>query len=246
MKTATLYKYGLHYGEESIVEGNEKSGMLYFSGCHLRCSFCYVPEMSRETDILLPNYEHVLKALKELEDKGAKNFNLISVTHFWPSVLSLVANYATSLPWVIKLSGYEPLSFIRSLILCRHTVLNIDFKVWSSSSATRVGLPSNYGLRAVETILHLHSQALFQWTAAHKLSRGILIRHLWMPGFEEDSYAIFSFLSELKFQGPVNLMTHFINPLQHKLIRPADNFIENCKNITKGKLPLFLMDGEKV
>lgn len=196
MSSIPVYKSGIHSGEERIVPGNDRSGMVFFSGCHLACNFCYTPETSvyrlgESFDAL-----EFRRVLQDLIGKGAKNINLISPTHVWGDIESLMVDLPV--PLVLKVSGYES----RGMVARMATVADYfvpDFKVHGAELAKRVGLPANYGKIASAAI------------RAMSEARPTLVRHLMMPGCFEDSRNVVRELADMKYSGTLNLMTHFIS-----------------------------------
>ncbi len=214
MKVRVL-KTGIHRGEEAIVWGNDRSGMIVFSGCHLTCNFCYTPETSvlkLGEDLEVDEW---LNRVAGLLAEGAHNIALISPTHFWarvePALAILKAGMGRDIPLVLKVSGYESPSF-SARMADLGDVLVPDFKVWSAEVARRVGLPENYGemaLGSIRTLMKTHGQE--RWNSG-KLQRGIVVRHLLMPGCEPDSLEVVEALGRIGYRGTFNLMTYFVAP----------------------------------
>lgn len=229
MKPIRIYKIGMHFGEEPVVVGNDRSGMINFSGCHLSCTFCYTPETSvrREGTDYDPAQLPVL--VDKLVADGAKNLNLISPTHVFrwiaPELGRVRAKYGNSLPLVLKVSGYESLAMANEFRIA--DVLVPDFKVFGAHLAHQVGLPADYGTKAQEFIAALMKTHVPQFGADGNLHRGILVRHLLMPGAFADSQEVVKRLSEIGYRGYVNFMTRFIDPKRRKL------FTANSENVSE-------------
>jgi putative pyruvate formate lyase activating enzyme len=108
---------GIHFGEEGVVWGNDRSGMVVFSGCHLSCSFCYTPEASQLN--LGENFtaEEFKNLLAKLLAEGARNINLISPTHTWSVIESVLEKFkegaGKKIPLLLKFSGFESPALIR-------------------------------------------------------------------------------------------------------------------------------------
>lgn len=210
-----VLKTGIHRGEEAVVWGNDRSGMIVFSGCHLACNFCYTPETSvlkLGEDLAVDAW---LNRVAGLLAEGAHNIALISPTHFWaaiePALTKLKTGMGKDIPLILKVSGYESPAF-SGRMAALGDVLVPDFKVWGAQVAQRVGLPANYGemaLSSIRTQMATHGQE--RWDSG-KLQRGIIIRHLLMPGFEEDSVEVVEALGRIGYRGIFNLMTLFIAP----------------------------------
>lgn len=237
-----IYHYGLHRGEERIVVGNSRAGMINFSGCHLRCNFCYTPETSVDKQGTRFSADDFSALLEKLEKAGAQNINLISPTHLWPLLRPALALQG-QLPLVLKISGYESPGLIESMAELA-SVFVPDFKVWGEAAASDVNLPRNYGkvaLRALETMMKSHFTVQESNGA---LKRGILLRHLLMPGFTEDSLQVVAALREVGFAGHLNLMTYFIDPRSHALMSADAATVDRLREACQGAPFRILLNGK--
>jgi len=221
MKQIKVYRAGLHLGEENLIEGNRNSGMINFSGCHLNCHFCYTPETSKEWKGSDYSPETFVELCHDLVRRGARNLNLISPTQFFPLLAEplkvLRHRYGTLLPIVLKISGYESQPIIDLMVLTADVFVP-DFKVWDEKLALQVGLPQRYGtfaLSAISRMMETHGSP--QYSENHKLSRGILVRHLLMPNATEDSFQVLNHLGNIGYSGAINLMTYFYDPRNKKV-----------------------------
>jgi putative pyruvate formate lyase activating enzyme len=220
---ATVYRWGIHQGEEPFVVGNRRAGMVTFSGCHLRCQFCYTPETSVRKEGESMGEARFANLLETLVARGSENLTLISPTHVWPLIERPLTRFKQSfpIPVVAKISGYETPSLLKRLTGIADVVVP-DFKVLSSACAQKVNLPPDYGDRTSEAIGFL-SDTLGDGTRRDgRLTKGTVVRHLIMPGFEDDSLAVVERLNEIGYRGALNLMTHFIN-VNHPTLVTADS-----------------------
>lgn len=231
MKPIRIYSSGIHRGEESLVLGNEDSGVINFSGCHLACRSCYTPETSR--DHQGQDYDETLfvNLVENLLENGAKNINLISPTQWWNQLSkpleSIRAKYLNRFRLVIKISGYEPKELIKEMAtLC--DVFVPDFKVVSRTAAIRECLPVPYALvtaSAISQMLVTHRQNVFS-TDGH-LSKGIVVRHLILPHSPGEARSVIHQLNDIDFRGFLNFMTHFWEPSSRKLHRADATFVNS-------------------
>ncbi len=145
--------------------------------------------------------------------KGAKNINLISPTHYWariaPTLRSLREKRKETI--VLKISGYESLPLIRSMLLDAD-VLVPDFKVANANTALKYQLPKDYGTKTLAAISQMQDLIPNNHFRKGKLVRGFLIRHLIMPNELDNSFEVIEQLAQIKFKGILNLMTGFIHP----------------------------------
>lgn len=241
-----ILRSGIHGGEESVVSGNEKAGMVVFSGCHLACSFCYTPETSRwnlgqDTDAA--GFSQILEKLLAC---GARNINLISPTHVWnaiePVLKAFKQGVGKDVPLVLKFSGFESPALIRRFATVAD-VLVPDFKLWDAAKAVSVSLPARYGAvaqAAVKEMVRTHGEVV--WNQG-SLRRGIVLRHLLMPDFETDSEDVISALDSAGYRGWVNFMTYFIS-LQGKPLKASAARVEKLCHLAQARGMQVLVDGE--
>lgn len=243
---ARILRSGIHSGEEALVYGNDRSGMVVFSGCHLACSFCYTPETSvlrLGQDVDAAGFADILARLLL---SGARNLNLISPTHVWKVIEPVLRRFkegeGRSIPLVLKFSGFETPGLVERFARVADVMVP-DFKVWESALATSVQLPSNYGpvaAKALATLLPTHGVGLME---QNHLRHGILVRHLLMPGFEIDSRRVIDAMGEVGYHGYLNLMTCFVAP-KGRLVRAPWERVEALKAQAQGLGMRVLVDGK--
>jgi len=250
MKPMKIYKSGIHLGEEKVIEGNQSSGMITFTGCHLACNFCYTPETSIYDIGSDYSAEAFSRLVEDLVMRGARNLNLISPTHFWSTLsrplLKIKLNYGRLLPLVLKISGFESPETLHGMSSLGDIIVP-DFKVFSSESARSVNLPLTYGKtaqRSLEILMKTHGFS--HYTDSGKLTHGLLVRHLMMPGFLDDSLEVVRAMAAVKYTGYINFMTYFIDPKVRQVTNanPDEVFIlstsaekAGMKVLINGKLP---------
>ncbi len=210
-----ILKSGIHRGEELLVQGNERAGMIVFSGCHLSCRFCYTPETSvyrLGTDV---NPEQFSLQMASLLARGAHNINLISPSHVWEAIHPVLTHFkqgpGAAIPLILKVSGFEMPAQVAQFAAVGD-VLVPDLKVIGEAEARSVDLPGAYGvvaLKAIEEMARTHTPCLYD---QGQMVRGMIVRHLLMPGFEADSERVVSALAGIGYRGVFNLMTHFVDP----------------------------------
>lgn len=236
-----IYQSGIHFGEEKIIIGNDRSGVIYFSGCHLKCSFCYTPETSKLK--LGTESTNLVKDFCSLMEKGAKNLNLITVTHIWPTVKSSLIEFKKihpKTPIVLKVSGMQGKNLAQSM-LDQADVVVFDYKFALKESALRYNLPECYPLLTREAIAQSGTPT-FQ---DGKLIKGALVRHLVMPNELDNSKAVLKNLREIDFKGPINLMTRYFDPTRKKIIESlSDEELLLLLNHLTGHTGLILVNGK--
>lgn len=202
-----------HFGEEDCLRGRRGSGTVFFAGCGLRCAFCQNADVSW----LRLGEEHDADDLAAvflgLQDRGCHNLNLVTPSHVVPQVLEAVAVAAgrgLRLPIVYNSSGYDPVETLR-LLAGVVDVYMPDFKFWRPETAERYAAAPDYPDLARAAVLEMHRQVGPLRLGADGLARrGVLVRHLVMPGLVEESAALFEWLArEVSPDTYVNVMGQY-------------------------------------
>ncbi|MBI4402698.1 MAG: hypothetical protein HY537_00975 [Deltaproteobacteria bacterium] len=189
------------------------------------------------------SFRLILCSLVEL---GAKNINLISPTHVWQAIHSDLSHFTRlfSQPLILKISGYETQAMIREMAPLA-SVFVPDFKLWSPGSARQAGLPLDYGKIAqssVSEMLRTHGTPQF---VEGRLNRGILVRHLWMPGNFSESKQVIAALAEIGYRGYFNLMTQYVDVRQSRMITAPKTEILWLAQMGKDCGLQILIDGKR-
>jgi putative pyruvate formate lyase activating enzyme len=202
-----------HQGEEDCLRGRRGSGTIFFSLCNLRCRFCQNWDISQQHSGQECNAEQIAAAMLELQEQGCHNINFVTPEHVAPQVIEAIAvavPRGLRLPIVYNTSAYDAL---RSLALL-DGIVDIympDFKFWQPETAFRLALAKDYPQRAREAILEMHRQVgPLKLGRDGVARRGVLLRHLVMPGLEDETRAIFEWLaSEVSPDTFVNVMGQY-------------------------------------
>jgi putative pyruvate formate lyase activating enzyme len=202
-----------HLGEEDCLRGRAGSGTIFFGCCNLRCVFCQNWETSQRTAGRECTADEIADLMLALQTRGCHNINFVTPEHVAPQVVEAVAAAARRglrLPIVYNTSAYDALS---SLELLRGIVdiYMPDFKFWSADSARRLAKAKDYPERARAAIREMHDQVgTLRFDRSGLARRGVLVRHLVMPGQVAESEAIFRWLArELSNDTYVNIMGQY-------------------------------------
>ena len=194
---------GLHFYEEPFLSGVRGSGTIFFSGCSLKCVFCQNIELSRDAF----GYEITTKRLAEIflevQETGAHNLNLVTGTHFTPSIaasLKEAKENGLSIPVLWNSSGYEKpdtLKLLEGLV----DIWMPDFKTLSPDTAGRYYHAPDYPDRAKEALDYMVSVSSLKFetdpeTGEEMMKSGVLVRHLCMPKSLPDTKNVLRYLSE--------------------------------------------------
>ena len=173
----------LHAWEEPSISGKGGSGTVFFSGCGLRCIFCQnrpiaLGEAGRQISV-----ERLADIFDELEAKGAENLNLVTATHFVPSVLralSIARSRGNRLPVVYNSGGYETPETLAMLYGAVDIYL-VDYKYATPRLADAYASAPDYpavALSAIGEMLRQSGEPVFD---GEMLKRGTLVRFLLLP-----------------------------------------------------------------
>ena len=190
----------LHMWEEPVLSGTEGSGAVFFSGCSMHCLYCQNYEISgfapagREISV-----ERLAEIFTELEGKGANNINLVTGTHFIPSIrdaLVLAKNRGLSIPVVYNTSGYESAESLKLLSGLVDIYLP-DFKYLYKETAASLSKAADYPEVVKEAIAEMYAQVGNpQFDERGMMKRGVIVRHLVLPGHTKEAMAILDYLYE--------------------------------------------------
>lgn len=215
---AVAARAALHFWEEPCISGTKGSGTVFFSGCTLRCCFCQNYKISRELYGKPLSARELADAFLRLQNQGANNISLVTATHFLPWIipaLDLVKNQLT-IPVVYNCGGYEREETIAAL----KDYVDIwlpDLKYESSELSARYAQAPFYFDTAKKAIL----QMILQTGAPHFrevpgetipiMDRGVIIRHLVLPGQKEDSIRLMRWMAEAlpKHEFYISLMSQY-------------------------------------
>jgi putative pyruvate formate lyase activating enzyme len=204
--------YGPHYGEESPLVGRHGSGTIFLAGCNLGCCFCQNYEISHLVEGREVGVEDLSEMMTELEASGCHNINVVTPTHFVPQIIRAVMTAAVrglSVPIVYNCGGYENVETLRLL----ENVVDIympDLKFLSAASSERYCGAPDYPSVAKQAIGEMHRQVGDLIVKNGLAKRGLLVRHLVMPGQLDDSRRIFEFLAtEISLETFVNVMDQY-------------------------------------
>jgi putative pyruvate formate lyase activating enzyme len=210
---ATVSSHFAHFGEEACLRGRFGSGTIFFSWCNLRCVFCQNYEISWLGEGRTVKPQELAEMMLSLQDQGCHNINLVTPAHVVPQVLEalmLAVEGGLQLPLVYNTGAYDSLD---SLALM-DGVVDIympDFKFWDPEKARRYAKAPDYPEVARRAIQEMHRQVGSLVLDQHGLAaRGVLLRHLVMPGGIADTVEIMQWITrELGPETYVNLMAQY-------------------------------------
>jgi len=207
-----------HFGEEDCLRGWNGSGTVFFSHCNLRCQFCQNFDISQkpkpgDRGPRGSRPEEIAGMMLELQQRGCHNINFVTPEHVVPQVLEAVAEAVERglrLPIVYNTSAYDALESLRWM----DGVVDIympDFKFWSPEASKTYMMAEDYPEAARAAVREMHRQVGELVVDATGLARrGVILRHLVMPGMLDETRAILEWVStELGTGVYVNLMDQY-------------------------------------
>jgi putative pyruvate formate lyase activating enzyme len=209
---AGVSSFGPHFGEESPLVGRHGSGTIFFAGCNLKCCFCQNYEISHLGHGRDTEPADIAGMMRGLEDAGCHNINFVTPTHYIPQMLSAIhiaAQEGLSVPIVYNCGGYEDVGAL-GLLKGVVDIYMPDFKFWSEEAAGKYCNAPDYREVAKLALAEMQAQVGDLIIKDGIALRGLLIRHLVMPGGLEDSRKIFEFIAhDVSPRAFVNVMAQY-------------------------------------
>jgi putative pyruvate formate lyase activating enzyme len=188
-----------HRGEEDCLRGWNGSGTIFFAWCNLRCVFCQNFETSQLGEGATTSPGQLAAMMLRLQESGCHNINFVTPEHVVPQVLEalvIAVERGLRLPIVYNTSAYDSAESLRLL----DGVIDIympDFKFWDGQLSLKYLKAKDYAEAARPALKEMHRQVGALKFDEHGLAlRGVLVRHLVMPGCLDDTQAILRFLAQ--------------------------------------------------
>ncbi len=227
-----ISSYHAHYGEEPPLVGRGGSGTIFFSNCSLRCVFCINWQVSQGGDGTPQTIEQMAGMMLTLQRRGCHNINIVTPTHYSPHLLlalDIAASQGLKVPLVYNTCSYERVDILKQL----NGVVDIylpDFKYSDGNMASKYsdGADDYPGL-AKKALLEMYRQVGVAKPGADGLiSRGVMIRHLVMPGKASGTKEVLDWIAEnLPKESYINIMS------QYTPVFRASEYPEIARRITR-------------
>jgi putative pyruvate formate lyase activating enzyme len=210
---AVVHGHGPHHGEESPLRGARGSGTIFFSWCNLRCVYCQNWSLSHRGEGREVEPEALARMMLELEEAGCHNVNLVSPSHVVASILEsldLAAARGLSLPLVYNTGGYdspEALALLDGVV----DIYMPDMKYADEDRARRYSSTRDYPSVNRAAVREMHRQVGDLVLDGRGIARrGLLVRHLVLPGDLANTEAIAAFLArEISPDTYINVMDQY-------------------------------------
>ncbi len=187
----------LHFWEEPSISGECGSGTVFFSGCNLACVYCQNRAISAEHTGRFVTEDELCDIFLSLQSEGAHNINLVTPTHFIPQIaksLVMAKKRGLRIPIVYNCGGYESVEALKML----SGLIDIympDLKYFDDKYAKKYSSAPGYFKSATLAIAEMFSQVgRNQFDENGIMQRGVLVRHMMLPGLLFDSKKIIDYL----------------------------------------------------
>ena len=200
-----------HFGEEPCISGTRGSGAVFFTGCNLRCVFCQNIEISRGQGGERVDADGLRDIFLRLRDAGVHNINLVTPTHYARVMEKALDGLTLGIPVVWNSSGYESVETLRRMEGLVQVYMP-DYKYADSALARRYSAAEDYPAAAAEAVREMFRQrGAYRLDAEGLMTSGVLIRHLILPGQDENTRSVIDFIEREFRSGDVlfSLMSQY-------------------------------------
>ena len=221
----------LHFWEEPCISGEKGSGTVFFSNCTLKCVFCQNNDISECSAGKEISIERLSDIFLELQHKGVLNINLVTPTHYVPQIiegLKIAKNKGLNLPIIYNSSGYENIETLRYLKGYIDVYLP-DLKYFSNKYSLKYSNAKDYFNFAIKAIDEMVKQVGdIQFDKNGIIKKGVIVRHLLLPGLLFDSKKILDYLHKTYDDKIYISIMNQYTPLAH-----VENYPEINKKISE-------------
>ena len=229
-RAAVVCSYCPHFGEEDPLVGQLGSGTIFFSYCNLRCVFCQNWEISHLGEGREASAAELAEIMLYLQGQGCHNINFVTPSHVVAQILEAVeiaAARGLSVPLVYNTGGYDSVETLRLL----DGIVDIympDIKYASGEASARYSKAADYPEVARAAVREMHRQVGdLELDRRGVATRGLLVRHLVMPGGLAGTREVMRFLAQEVSPGTyVNVMA------QYRPCGEADRYPEIARRIS--------------
>lgn len=202
--TVRLARAALHFWEEPCISGSAGSGTVFFTGCQLRCVYCQNQPIAHGSVGKAVTLDRLVDIFFELAQKGANNINLVTPDHFIPQIaqaIRMARARGLTLPFVYNTSSYVTVEALRLLDGLIDIYLP-DLKYLDAAHASDYSGAADYPQVAKAALQEMYRQVgapVFADVAGEEepmLRRGMIVRHLLLPGALEDAKRIMAYIYE--------------------------------------------------
>ena len=228
-KDMVINRIAPHYYEEPPISGDRGSGTVFLGGCVMRCDFCQNAIISREPKGKTYTPSQLAEEIKRLEGEGVHNINFVTPTQWSDQIRRALDIYRPSIPIVYNTSGYEKTEVIKELLPYVDVFLP-DYKYGDQDLGLKLSKRKNYPAITLDAIeLMVKEKPMIYKDGL--LKQGVIIRHLILPGYMENSKtALDDLVGRLGKDITISLMSQFtpmpnciepnrrLKPIEYKIV----------------------------
>ena len=183
-----------HFGEEPCISGTRGSGAVFFTGCNLRCVFCQNIEISRGQGGERVDAGALRDIFLRLRDAGVHNINLVTPSHYARVIEKALDGLTLGIPVVWNSSGYDSVETLRRMEGLVQVYMP-DYKYADGELARRYSAAGDYPSVAADAVREMFRQrGAYRLDGDGLLASGVLIRHLILPGQDENTMSVIDFI----------------------------------------------------
>lgn len=226
--TLKIARAKLHHWEEPCISGSNGSGTVFFSNCNLKCVFCQNHSISQEGNGLEISINRLSEIFLELQSQGAHNINLVTPTHYVPQIieaLKISKSNGLTIPILYNTNSFDSLETIK-LLNGYIDVYLPDFKYFDDKYSIAYSKAPGYSKNVLEVIKEMVSQVGESQFKDGIIQKGVIVRHLLLPGLLFDSKKV---IDTLYNNFGDNIYISFMN--QYTPLYNAKNYPEINKPI---------------
>ena len=186
----------VHRGEEPPISGSKGSGTVFFSGCNLNCVFCQNHDISQTGSGTAVTIDELVDIFHSLEYKGVHNINLVTPSHFAPSIAKAIKRskkQGVKVPFLYNSSGYDATSSLK-LMEGLIDIYMPDMKYGSDVLGQRYSNVPDYFTVATQALQDMYRQVGAPVYESGIMQKGLFIRHLVLPSQSSDSIAVLEWI----------------------------------------------------
>ncbi len=190
----------LHMWEEPCISGTQGSGTIFFSGCNLKCVYCQNYQISQDNFGKVISLDRLKQIIMELIAQGAHNINLVNPSHYTEALKQVLNDLKKSgelsVPVVYNSSGYDTVETLKTLEGIVDVYLP-DLKYSSVETAFKYSKAKDYPEVSKQAVLEMYRQVGSpELGETGIIQKGLIIRHLILPGHTKESISILNWISE--------------------------------------------------
>lgn len=237
----------VHNYEEPCISGKNGSGTVFFSNCNLNCIYCQNYEISQLGKGKEITIEHLAQIFIKQQEKNVNNINLVTPTMYVPQIIEAIKiarKKGLNIPIIYNSNGYENVETIKKL----NGYIDIylpDLKYYSNEIAVKYSKAPNYFEIATKAILEMINQVgAPEFDENGLIKRGVIIRHLVLPGHIQNSKHILKWLKEnVNSRAYVSVMAQYFPTYKAKEDKYLNRKLTN-KEYSEIEQYLYLLDIE--